>query len=335
MSKKLMIVIGSLVALIVLVMTVAPLFFDINKKIKPILVSTLEKNLNAKVKMGDISLSLYGKVSFKIDSLQIIKDKLTVDITDLHMIMPYSVLTKNPTQWMNNIRMEISAEEISINNRLMVISELTTDFLKENSIIKLKNTEFHTLQGKGKSYAQMEFTSGVKGQFEFDVRDGVWPVDKLKQSLQEKIKNIPRADKLLSQLNIDDNFESLKGNMILENGITTIQSISMSIPKNKAEGRASGTIDAKNNLKINGTIILPLDNVPQELKGPDGRGNIPFEVVGTTENPTMNWEKTIQYVAHAYGKDEGKKIIKEQVNKLKEKLMKDEKIKEFIKGIKF
>jgi hypothetical protein len=334
-TKKIFVAIGITIALLIAAMTVAPLFFDINKKIRPILVSAMEKNLNAKVKMGDISLSLYGKVSFKISSLKIIKEKLTVDVTDLSMIMPYSVLTKNPTQWMKSIRMEIFADEISLNNRLLVISDLKTDFLKEESVIKLKNTEFHALKGRGTSYAQMEFSPGMNGLFEFEVRDGVWPVDKIKNILQQKIQNIPRADKLLSQLDISEKFESLKGSMNLENGITTIESISMNIPKNKAEAKASGTIDAKNNLKINGNIILPLDNVPAELKISDGRASIPFEVLGSTEAPAMNWDKTITYVVHAYSKDEGKKIIKEQVNRLKEKLMKDEKIKDFIKGIKF
>lgn len=43
----------------------------------------------------------------------------------------------------------------------------------------------------------------------------------------------------------------------------------------------------------------------------------------------------IEIVVRAYSKDEGKKIIKKEINKLKEKLMKDEKLKDLIKGIKF
>jgi hypothetical protein len=333
--KKFFVAIGILVALAIAAMTIAPLFFDINKKIKPILVSALEKNLGARVHMGNISLSLYGQVTFKVDSLKIVKDKLTAEISDLSMMMPYSVLRKNPTQWMKNIRMQIIADEISLNSRQLVVKDLKTDLLKEESVIKLKNTEFHVFEGKGKSYAQLEFDPGVKGLFEFEIQDGVWPVDKLKDVLKQKVSNIPKAQDIVSKVKIDDRFETLKGKVSLANGTTNIESLLMTMPKNKTEIKGSGFINPKNDLKINGNIILPLENVPAELKDADGRGDLPLEILGTLDNPQVNWEKTIQIVVRAYSKDEGKKIIKEQVNKLKEKLMKDEKIKDFIKGIKF
>jgi hypothetical protein len=49
----------------------------------------------------------------------------------------------------------------------------------------------------------------------------------------------------------------------------------------------------------------------------------------------VNWEKMIELVVHAYSKDEGKKIIKKEVEKLKEKLKRDERLRDLIKDIKF
>lgn len=333
--KKLFIALGIVLILAIIGLAVAPLFIDINKKIKPIIVDALEKNLNVKVLMGDISLSLFGKVDLQIDSLKIIKDKMAVDVSDLNLIMPYSVLQKNPTEWVKKIKIQILADEISINNRQLLIKKFKSDLLKEESIVKLKNTEFNVFDGKGKSYLEMDLTQSLEANFEMEVKNGKWPVEKLRDELKKKAADIPQASQMISKLDIDENFETLKAKLLIQNGITNIQEVFMNIPESKAEVRAAGVINAKNALKIDGSFIIPLDNVPGELRSADGRGKIPFDVIGTVYNPKVNWQKMIELVVHAYTKDEGKKIIKKEVNKLKEKLMKDEKLKELIKGIKF
>lgn len=333
--KKIFIALGIVLILAIIGLAVTPLFLDINKRIKPIIVDALEKNLNAKVAMGDISLSLFGKVNLQIDSLKIIKDKMTVDVADLNLMMPYSVLQKNPADWTKKIKIQILADEISVNNRQLLIKKFKSDLLKEESIVKLKNTEFNVFDGRGKSYLEMDFAQGLKAMFELEVKNGKWPVEKLRDELKRKAADIPQAAQMISKIDIDENFEALKAKVLVQNGITNIQEVFMNIPKSKAEVRAAGVINAKNAIKMDGSFIIPLDNVPGELKSADGRGKIPFEVIGTVDNPKVNWQKMVELVVHAYTKDEGKKIIKKEVNKLKEKLMKDEKIKELIKGIKF
>lgn len=334
-AKKVFITIGVVIVLVIAALAVAPLFLDINQKIKPILIEALEKNLNAKVTMGEISLSLYRKVNFKIDSLRIVKDKITADISDLSLMMPYSVLRKNPAEWGQRLKIEIQADEISLNNRQLVISKFRSDLLKEESVVKLKNTHFNTFEGRGTSYLEMDFAQGLKAIFEFEIKDGKWPIEKLKESLVKKVPNIPKAKEMVSDIDIDDDFESLKGNVLIQNGITNIQNLEMNIPTSKANVKAAGVINAKNALKVNGNVVIPLDNVPADLRNSDGRGKIPFEVLGTIDTPRVNWEKMVELVVHAYSKDEGKKIIKKEVEKLKEKLKKDERLKDLIKDIKF
>lgn len=333
--KKFFIAIGILIFLAILGLSIAPIFIDINKQVKPIIVKALEENLGAKVTMGDISLSLFGKVNIKIDSLKIIKEKITADISDIELVMPYSVLSKNPSEWTKKIKLKIFADEISINSRQLVVRTFKSDFLKEDSVVKLKNTTFSTFGGRGTSYLELNFAQGMTANFEFEVKDGEWPVDKLKEQLLKKASGIPQASKMISDIDISSEFESLRGKILIQNGITNILDLFMNIPKSKAEAKASGVINAKNAVSINGNLIFPLDNVPGELRSSDGRGKIPFEIIGTTDNPRVNWDKMLELAVHAYSKDEGKKIIKKEVNKLKEKLMKDEKLKELIKGIKF
>lgn len=335
MIKKGLITIGIILVLVIAALSIAPLFIDINKKLKPILVEALEKNLHAKVTMGDISLSLYRKVNFKIDSLRIVKDTLTADISDLSLIMPYSVLRQNPADWMKKIKMEILADEISVNNRKFVVNKFKSDLLKEENVVKLKNTTFNTFDGRGKSYLEMDFTQNLKAIFEFEVKDGKWPVETLKEGLIKKVPNIPKAKEMVADIDLDDDFESVKGNILIQNGITNIQNIEMNVPTSKANIKATGTINTKNALKLGGNVVVPLDNVPADLRNSDGRGKIPFEVLGSIDNPRVNWEKMIELVVHAYSKDEGKKIIKKEVERLKEKLKKDERLKDLIKDIKF
>lgn len=333
--KKVFITIGIILALVIAALSIAPLFIDVEQKVKPILVEALEKNLGAKVTMGDISLSLYRKVHLKIDSLKIVKGTLNANISDLSLVLPYSVLRKNPAEWMKKIKIEVLADEISLNDRRLVLSKFKSDLLKEEDVVKLKGTTFKTFDGRGASYLEMDFSQSFKALFEFEVKDGKWPVEALKEGLLKKVPNIPKAKEMVSDIDLDDDFESVRGNILIQNGITNVQNIEMNIPSSKANVKAAGTINAKNILKMNGNIVVPLDNVPADLRNSDGRGKIPFEIIGTLENPKVNWEKMIELVVHAYSKDEGKKIIKKEVEKLKEKLKKDERLRNLIKDIKF
>lgn len=241
--------------------------------------------------MGDISLSLFGKANLDIDSVRIIKDKLIVDVSDLNLMMPYSVLQKNPADWMKKIKIEVLADEISVNNRQLLIKKFKSDLLKEESIIKLKNTEFNVFDGKGKSYLEMDVSQGLKANFEMEVRDGKWPIEKLRDELKNKSQGIPQADQMISKIDIDENFEKLTAKVLVQNGITNIQEVFMNVPKSKADVRATGVINEKSALNMQGSFIIPLDNVPRELKSADGRGKIPFDIIGTVDNPKVNWER--------------------------------------------
>ncbi|HEX4923896.1 MAG TPA: hypothetical protein VFV50_07410, partial [Bdellovibrionales bacterium] len=69
MAKKLMIVVGVFLALILSVLFMVPVFYDVNTQLRPKIVSAIEENLNAKAELGRLSLSLWGKVRIEIDSL--------------------------------------------------------------------------------------------------------------------------------------------------------------------------------------------------------------------------------------------------------------------------
>ncbi len=333
--KKVSIAVGIFLILFIGALLLAPLFFDFNSQIKPIIVEALEKNLGAKVTLGDMSFSLIRKVGISIDSVKISKDQLTAEISDLVIVMPYSVLRKAPTEWTNRIKMDLKADEININNRQLVLKTIKSQFIKDNDNVKLKDTKFFVFEGRGTSYLDIDLSQGFKAVFDFEVTNGKWPAEKLKDTLAQRIPNIPRAQEIISNARIDNNFESLKGDVLIQDGVTQIKNLEMNVPKSKLNVKGVGTISAKNYLKANGNLIVPLENIPADLRNFDGRAKIPFQVLGNISNPEINWKKLIEFVVHAYSKDEGKKIIKKEVEKLKDKLKKDERLKELIKDIKF
>lgn len=333
--KKTIIILATVVGLIIVLMSVVPFFIDINKHIKPLLVEAIEKNTASKVNLGELKLSLYRKVRLSADLIKIKKDDLEIDVVDFEIVAPYSALLKSPQDLMSDIRLNLNADEVSINKRKLVLEKVTCDLIKLGNNIKLKDIYFKAFEGRGRATSEIDFTKGLVASLDFEIKDGEWPAEKLKAELLQKAKKIPQAEKLINDLDIDDDFESLKGSLLIENQVTKIQSLTLNAPANKVMVRGSGTIDDKNHLKISTEALFPIENIPSELKNDDGRAKIPVDIVGTLVEPKVDWEKTLELVLHAYTKEEGKKIIKKELNKLKEKLLKDEKVKDFIKGLKF
>jgi hypothetical protein len=269
--KKAIIVVGIVFVLLIAVLSIAPLFIDVNAQLKPILTEALEKNLNAKVTMGDLGLSLYRKVNLQIDSIKIVKEKSSVEISDINLIMPYSVLKRNPAEWGQRIKAKILAKEISVNSRKLVISKFKSDFVKDSEEIKLKDTSFLVFEGRGQSFLEIDLANNFKTLMEFEVKNGKWPVEKLKEEMLQKVPNIPRAKELISEIDLDDKFESLKGKITIQNGATNIESVEMNAPSSKTNLKAAGIINAKNILKVSGSLITPLGNVPKDLRNSDVR----------------------------------------------------------------
>lgn len=93
MKKVLMGFVG-LLALLLLALAAIPMFYDVNKKLKPMIVEQIEQNTNAKVEIGDLSMSLWGQVKIGISSLRLKEpDGNTVfEVKDAKLVIPLYAL---------------------------------------------------------------------------------------------------------------------------------------------------------------------------------------------------------------------------------------------------
>lgn len=68
--KKLALIFGSIFGLLVLIAIVVPLVVDVDKY-RPVIISKANENLNGKLELGKLNLSLWGQVLIKIDGLKL------------------------------------------------------------------------------------------------------------------------------------------------------------------------------------------------------------------------------------------------------------------------
>ncbi len=96
MKKLIGIVVGVFVLLIVVAM-VAPMFYDVNAKVKPMIKSAVEETMNAKAEIGTLSLSTLFGVNIGIESLKIIEtpsNHVLFEMKDAKLKIPFlSLLT--------------------------------------------------------------------------------------------------------------------------------------------------------------------------------------------------------------------------------------------------
>ncbi len=95
MAKKILIVLGVIIGLLVVALALVPVFYDVNAKLKPLIIQTAEENLNAKVELGQLSLSAWGKIRVTIESLKITETlggTKVFEVTDSDLTIPLTSL---------------------------------------------------------------------------------------------------------------------------------------------------------------------------------------------------------------------------------------------------
>ncbi len=187
------------------------------------------------------------------------------------------------------------------------------------------------VSGVGLKQAQVK--NNLKGSGKFNIKDGAWSGAVPLKKIGEKLSKIPKVGEKLSGLKVDDRFKAFNVDFSIQNSALNIQRALIDTMEANTAIEASGVVDFDQNMKMKGNVLAPIKDVPKDLKTADGRGKIPFELTGKATSPSVEWEKTVQVIAKAYAKDEGKKLINKGVEKAKEQL--GDKVKDLFKGIKF
>jgi len=80
MGKKILVLFFALMSVFLSAALLVPVFFDANKYVKPYLEKAISDHLDARAEIGNLSLSLWGKLSVKITNFEIITNKNSQNI---------------------------------------------------------------------------------------------------------------------------------------------------------------------------------------------------------------------------------------------------------------
>ncbi|MGE3973599.1 MAG: AsmA family protein [Bdellovibrionales bacterium] len=93
--KKFFLLIFVLVSVVASALIAIPVFYDVNTKIKPLVIQAIEKNGRAMAEVGPMSLSLWGKVRVAIEGLRISEKKsgeTVFFVKDAELVIPFMSL---------------------------------------------------------------------------------------------------------------------------------------------------------------------------------------------------------------------------------------------------
>jgi uncharacterized protein involved in outer membrane biogenesis len=96
--KKLGIVLGGLIVLVLIAMAVIPMVVDVDKY-RPQIVSAVDQNINGKVDLGKLSLSLWGQVRVDVAGVKVtdLNNRVILSVNDAYLHIPLlPILTGSP-----------------------------------------------------------------------------------------------------------------------------------------------------------------------------------------------------------------------------------------------
>src|ERR1700743_2406912 len=96
--KKLGIVLGALVVLVLVAMMIIPMVVDVDKY-RPQIVSAVDEHINGKVELGKLSLSLWGQVRVDVAGVKVtdLNQRAILSVNDAYIPIPlFPILTGSP-----------------------------------------------------------------------------------------------------------------------------------------------------------------------------------------------------------------------------------------------
>jgi hypothetical protein len=179
MLKKLLIVVGSIIGLLLLAVIIIPLVFDANKY-RPQIEKIVEDNINADLDLGQLKLSLWGGIHFDVSKVVLSEkgsngSKVIFKVDDAKLELPLSsILSGKPdvTFAMNKPLINVIVEQDGKMNVMKLVKpktpeQIVVDQKKAHEVAATKAKEG---DGSGGSSSSMAFELSFKtekGQFIF------------------------------------------------------------------------------------------------------------------------------------------------------------------------
>ncbi len=201
------------------------------------------------------------------------------------------------------------------------VSGLDVNAAMTNQMPMMKDTLFgkgfakFSMNGSGLSKAKVK--QALKGSGNFRLENGTWSALKVMQQIGEKLNSIPGAKDKLGSVIITGKFRHLKSDFNIASGNFNIVNMIAEMEEANSGMTGNGHVDFDTNLNLAGKIMVPGGgDVPGELRGPDGRLTLPYEIACMANSPCLKMEGATQVIAKAYLKKEGGQAVKKVLEKI-------------------
>jgi hypothetical protein len=172
-----------------------------------------------------------------------------------------------------------------------------------------------TVAGSGVTKAKAKTT--MKGSGNFKLENGQWSALKVLQMVGEKLSSIPGAKDKLGGVKVSGKFRQMKSDFNIAGGRFNIVNLVGDMEEANTGLNGNGYVDFDMNLSLIGKIFAPAGgDVPAELRAPDGRAAIPYEIGGLATSPSFKYEVTAKAVGGAYLKKEAGAAVKKAVENI-------------------
>jgi hypothetical protein len=166
--------------------------------------------------------------------------------------------------------------------------------------------------GVGLSKAKVNST--LKGKGNFRIENGSWSGLKAMQQVGEYLKKIPGAQAALGNVNVTDKFKELKSDFTIAGGKFNIVNMIAEMEGARTGITGLGYVDFDQNMHLAGKIMTPAgDDVPKDIRGSDGRLNVPYEINCKASAPCLKMDAAARLVATAYAKKVGGQLLKKAI----------------------
>ena len=305
-------------------------------------VESMAKGPIDAIKKNPILKKMVFKSTTKIAKLVISKAQITdfvaqVDFVDLVLSLSNASMNAFSGSIQSKANIDFKAAEPSYNisgnvKDLEINSAVVSQFPDLADFISGRT--FANLSVSGSGVAPSKVKSNLRGNGNFEIKGGRWSGLSPLKMIGEKLQSLPGAKDKIGNVVVGNKFRQLKSQFEIRDSKLILKDAVADLEEARTTLTAQGHIGFDKNMKVEGTILTPVNNPPSRINNGDGRAKIPYEIAGAVNSPSTNWGATLGPVGQAYLEEEGKKVLKKGLEKVQESI-KNDKIKDLLKGINF
>lgn len=161
----------------------------------------------------------------------------------------------------------------------------------------------------------------LTGNVKAEIKNGqlsTIPIGKWVREAVGKVKMLESvAGKMNTSKEYGDKIKALNATVAVSGGVANLNPVTMEYTTGDIGFNGAGTVDFAQNLNFAGTALASPSLLPvPELKGPDGRTQIPLRFKGSLSSPQVDYAYTVEELSKRYAKSKANALIQSQAQKV-------------------